>query len=86
MLLGEDFRELLTALYDGGVEFLRPNQIDVLTRISGVSFDEACAGAGTLDVDGRPIPVIGLDALLRNKRASGRPKDLVDVEALTGDE
>jgi len=33
-------------------------------------------------VDGRPIPVIGREALLRNKRAAARPKDLLDVEAL----
>jgi hypothetical protein len=36
----------------------------------------------TLDVDGRPVRVIGLEALLKNKRASGRAQDLADVDAL----
>lgn len=31
---------------------------------------------------GWAVPVIGLTALLRNKKAAGRPKDLLDVEAL----
>jgi hypothetical protein len=34
------------------------------------------------EVDGQRIPVIGFDALIKNKRASGRPQDLADVAAL----
>ena len=29
------------------------------------------------------VPVIGLDQLIENKRASGRPQDLADVDLLT---
>jgi hypothetical protein len=31
---------------------------------------------------GRPIPFLGRDALIANKRAAGRLKDLADIEAL----
>jgi len=34
------------------------------------------------EINGRKIPVIGLDALLKNKRAAGREQDLADVAAL----
>jgi hypothetical protein len=34
----------------------------------------------------REIPIIGRDALLANKRAAGRPKDLADIDALTSAE
>ena len=59
-----------------------PNRIDLLTKADGISFDEAVASGLTIDIEGHAIPVIGLDALLKNKRASGRAQDLADVEAL----
>jgi predicted nucleotidyltransferase len=59
-----------------------PNRIDLLTSISGVTFDEAWAGRVTAQLDGLEVPLIGLDALLVNKRASGRAKDLADLEEL----
>jgi hypothetical protein len=61
---------------------MAPLKGEVLTQISGVSFDEACLGARTFDLDGYPIPYIGKVALLRNKKAAGRYKDLADVEEL----
>jgi len=62
---------------------LPPRRIDLLTEISGVSFEEAWATREAAEVDGRPIHLIGLEAFLKNKRASGRPKDLADVARLT---
>ncbi len=59
-----------------------PGRIDVITGISGVTFDEAWRGRVTHEVDGLKLPLIGLDELIRNKRASGRHKDLHDVETL----
>lgn len=59
-----------------------PVRIDLLTQIDGVDFDDAYRDHGVLDVDGRAVPVIARDALLRNKRASGRAQDLADIEAL----
>lgn len=59
-----------------------PNRIDIVTGISGVSFDEAWAGRVEGKLDGVAVPLIGKEALLKNKRASGRAKDLADVEAI----
>lgn len=62
---------------------LPPNRIDILTKLSGVSFQRAWKRR--MDVtfaDGLVCPVIGFDDLLANKRASGRPQDLADVAAL----
>ncbi len=61
---------------------MKPLCIDVLTKISGVSFDEAENDAVRADIDGRVVRVIGRQALLRNKRAAGRHKDLDDAEWL----
>lgn len=60
-----------------------PTRIDILTRISGVSFDNARANVVVVDVaPGCPCPVIGLEDLITNKRAAGRPQDLADAAAL----
>jgi hypothetical protein len=61
---------------------LPPRRIDVLTEISGVSFDEVWESRLTADVEGRPIGFIGRAALLKNKRAAGRPQDIVDAARL----
>ncbi len=61
-----------------------PVRIDLLTSISGVGFEEAWAGRISAFVDGVTFGVLGREELLRNKRATGRPKDLLDVESLTG--
>ena len=61
---------------------LPPRRIDVLTSISGVSFDEARASRIVVQLDGMSLPVLGRAALIKNKRAAGRPKDLLDIEML----
>jgi len=61
---------------------LPPRRIDVLTQISGVSFDEAWSSRVTADVEGREVSVIGRAAFLANKRAAGRSKDLADADRL----
>jgi hypothetical protein len=61
---------------------LPPRRIDVLTQISGVSFDEAWTSRAEGTVDGFAVAFIGRDALIKNKRASGRDKDLLDVRLL----
>jgi hypothetical protein len=61
---------------------VKPNLIEVLTSISGVSFAEAWQERREIDIDGRGIPVIGRSALLRNKQAANRPKDQADVAQL----
>jgi hypothetical protein len=61
---------------------LPPRRIDILTEISGVSFDEAWASRVEAEVEGRTLHVIGREAFLRNKVAAGRPKDLADAARL----
>lgn len=61
---------------------LPPRRIDVLTRISGVTFDEALVGSVVGMIGDVPVRCIGLDAMLVNKLASGRTKDLADAEVL----
>lgn len=61
---------------------LPPRRIDVLTSISGVSFEEAWDGSLELELHGERLRFLGRRELIRNKRAAGRPKDLADVAAL----
>jgi hypothetical protein len=61
---------------------LPPRRIDLLTSISGVGFDEAWPRRVTHQVVGLAIPFLGRADLVRNKRATGRAKDLADLEAL----
>lgn len=61
---------------------VKPVCIEVLTSLTGIDFDDAWANHHFVAVDGRMVPVIGRAALLRNKRAAGRPKDLADVDWL----
>lgn len=61
---------------------LPPRRIDVLTEISGVSFDEAWQHKESASLDARVIYVIGKTSYLKNKDAAGRPKDLADAARL----
>lgn len=59
-----------------------PVRIDILTTLTGVTFAEAWLGRirrpfGPVEVD-----FIGREAFLRNKRATGRAKDLGDIEGM----
>lgn len=59
-----------------------PGRIDILTELTGIHFDDAWTarerGAfGDIEVD-----FIGRDAFIRNKRETGRAKDLGDIEGL----
>jgi predicted nucleotidyltransferase len=59
-----------------------PNRIDLLTSISGVSVEEAFATKVAAELDGVPVFILSKDALIRNKRAVGRPQDLADIASL----
>lgn len=59
-----------------------PNRVDVLTSIDGVEFAEAWEARGATRYGDQDVPVIGREHLIRNKRASGRPQDLVDAAVL----
>ena len=61
---------------------LPPWRIDILTQVSGVDFDAAWRRRVEREVDGLHLAFLGLGDFVANKRASGRPKDLLDVELL----
>ena len=59
-----------------------PQRIDILSAVSGVTYEDAVSRALKMEVDGLTLKVISLDDLIANKRASGRPKDIVDATTL----
>lgn len=61
---------------------LPPRRIDVLTGITGVTFEDAWPSRVLHEVGALRVPFIGREDLLRNKKATGRLRDLADVEAL----
>lgn len=61
---------------------VKPNLVEILTVIDGVSFDEVWADRVEIELAGVSVPIMGRRSLLANKRASGRPKDLADVDWL----
>jgi hypothetical protein len=61
---------------------VKPNRIDLLTAISGVSFEEAWATRNDAELDGIATHFVGRAALLRNKEQTGRAKDLGDAQEL----
>ena len=58
---------------------LAPRRVDILTSIDGVNFAEAWRVREQKQVDGIDVNVISKRHLMQNKRAVGRPKDLIDV-------
>jgi hypothetical protein len=59
-----------------------PNRIDLLASLTGVTFDEAWAGRVETFIEGTRMNFIGREALIRNKRLTGRAQDKADLEAL----
>jgi hypothetical protein len=63
---------------------LPPNRIDVLTGVSGLTFEHAWSRRVEAPVEGVIVPVLGIEDLVANKMASGREKDRADVRGLEG--
>ncbi|MBI4903584.1 MAG: nucleotidyltransferase [Acidobacteria bacterium] len=59
-----------------------PIRIEVLNAVSGVQFHECFERGTVVDLDGIPVRIISLPDLKANKKASGRAKDLADLEEL----
>ena len=59
-----------------------PFKIEILGEAQGVSFAEAYPKRKTVVLDDTPIQFIGLSELIANKKAVGRPTDLLDIENL----
>ena len=96
MEIPNDFRELLASFSAGRVEYLLvggyalahhgapryTGDLDLLTSLDGVSWEDAAREAETGALLDETVPVIGRAAFVANKRATGRPSDLADLEAL----
>jgi len=59
-----------------------PERVDIVSSISGVSWEEAWAGRFAGSFGGESVFFIGRSELIRNKRSTGRPQDKVDADIL----
>lgn len=59
-----------------------PRRIDLITHIDGVDFKDAYPSRKTITMEGLDIPFISKENLIKNKKSTGRDKDLVDVRQL----
>lgn len=59
-----------------------PRRIDLLTQIDGVDFATCSGRREVVEMSGLRLPIIGLEDFKTNKRATGRLKDLADLESL----
>jgi len=90
-------KNLVSALQDFGFPFtskdllqpnkvfqmgVPPNRIDLLNWLSGVNFEEAWSQKVAGKIDGLSVYYLSKIHLIENKKASGRPKDLIDLEIL----
>lgn len=73
----EDVRCTFLRLFIG-----RPGAIDLIRELPGVTWPTAWKGRSIGLLFGAHVPFLGIDALIRNKRAAGRHQDLADVEQL----
>jgi hypothetical protein len=59
-----------------------PIRIDIITEIAGVDFEDDYQKKKTMDIDGLNVPVISITDLIKNKKTTGRKRDLNDAEHL----
>ena len=81
-LKAADFDESYRVIQIG----VAPNRIDLITSITGVTFQDAWADRIETVLEGFPVNFISRRALIRNKRLTGRAQDKADLEALGASE
>lgn len=74
----KDFQKKNTIFQIG----VAPCRIDIITGIDGVAFDKAYTNRETISLDGVKFPVLSLEDLIKNKKSTGREKDLLDAKEL----
>jgi len=77
-LTKEDLQEEGTVFQIG----VAPRRIDIITAASGLQFEEAYTRSLSVTIEGIEVRILSIDDIIRNKRASGRTKDLADAETL----
>lgn len=60
-----------------------PVRIDIINTIDGVEFNECYSRKAVFDIDGLKVNFIKLEDLIKNKKATARPRDIDDIENLT---
>jgi len=63
-----------------------PRRIDILTSVTGLTFDGAWLNRRTVQIEGLSVGFLGRSDLVENKRATGRPQDLADVAWLESED
>jgi hypothetical protein len=61
---------------------IAPGRIDILTALTGITFEEAWRGRVREALGDVEVDFIGRESFLKNKRATGRAKDLGDIEGM----
>jgi hypothetical protein len=59
-----------------------PVRVDIVTSLTGVSWEEAAAGRVTGHYGDLEVHYLGREQFILNKRALGRKKDLADLESI----
>jgi hypothetical protein len=59
-----------------------PRRIDIITTASGLRFNDAFERSTAVDIEGIEVHIPSVEDIIRNKRASGRTKDIADAETL----
>lgn len=59
-----------------------PRRIDIITAASGLQFEPAYQHSIQLNIEGMAVRIPSIDDLILNKKATGRTRDLADVEIL----
>lgn len=75
----EEFNSEKIDVWSIGVE---PRKIEILTKVTGLKFNESLKNCNWLELEKIKVPYIDFDDLIKNKLATGRYKDLADVEQL----
>lgn len=75
----EQFFDENITVWGIGVE---PTKIELITKVDGLQFQESFAKCAYFKVEKLNVPYIDFEDLIKNKLASGRYKDLADVEQL----
>ena len=75
----EEFNNEKIDVWSIGVE---PRKIEILTKVTGLNFNESLKNCNWFELEKIKVPYIDFDDLIKNKLATGRYKDLADVEQL----
>lgn len=59
-----------------------PVRVDIITSLTGVEWDQACSGMVSGEYGSVPVNYLGREQFIANKRATGKKKDIADLEAL----